>query len=298
MVDEQDGTGTATPSLVNGDHADTGDQDVAADSTEGILRMAAARAAERRQTHAANSGEGAVDEELDNTDFVIADDGSFKLVPQQQRAARRVSINDAPQTTGAKPADVPQSKGAPQPAPAVVDRRRGHLDASQLRDFGRKKQGYVKGMPIAPWRVQFYNAQRSRPFRFVILGAVMASAYFLASEYPANASKKEAYAIAEMGLNSIFTIEFIVKLIGLGKTYFRSAWNLLDLVVVVNGWGIVIIERMFTDRFVGSLKMLRMLRVVRPLRAISIIPSLRAIVNAVAHAVRDLGSTMLIITCA
>ena len=49
------------------------------------------------------------------------------------------------------------------------------------------------------------------------------------------------------------------------------------------------------DRFARSLKMLNLGRVLRPLRALSVIPQLRSLVNAVIDATRDLGSTVVLI---
>jgi hypothetical protein len=49
------------------------------------------------------------------------------------------------------------------------------------------------------------------------------------------------------------------------------------------------------DRFARSLKMLNLGRVLRPLRALSVIPQLRSLVNAVINATRDLGSTLVLI---
>lgn len=57
----------------------------------------------------------------------------------------------------------------------------------------------------------------------------------------------------------------------------------------------MVIEFVAPNQFVESLKLLKIARVLRPLRALSIIPALRAIINATLIAVRDLGSTILII---
>ena len=80
--------------------------------------------------------------------------------------------------------------------------------------------------------------QRTSTFNGVLLMTVLAAAYFLATEYPADATKATTYLNIEMGLNAVFSTEFLVKFLAFGRRYFRSGYNLLDFTVVLVGWAI------------------------------------------------------------
>jgi len=77
--------------------------------------------------------------------------------------------------------------------------------------------------------------------------------------------------------NVIFILECILKIIGMGfvchkKAYLRDGWNILDLVVVIQG----LLE--FFPMLPG-LKSIRVLRALRPLRSINAVPSMRKLVR-------------------
>ena len=172
---------------------------------------------------------------------------------------------------------------------------RGRASQERALDFARRHINWEHGQPTTPWRLKLFHVQKSWWFQGTVLLCILASAYFLATEYPADPTKKANYLRTEIGLNAVFTAEFLVKVGALSWHYFRSGWNILDLVVLTNGWAIIGLSLAAPDRFVESLKILRLARVLRPLRALSIIPALREIINATLAAVRDLSSTLLII---
>ena len=116
----------------------------------------------------------------------------------------------------------------------------------------------------------------------------------MATEFPTTPAKQRNFAVVELALNCIFTVELLVKLIALQLSYFNSGWHWLDAMCVVVGWAAYIVEQAVGGRST-AMKVLRIVRVLRPLRALEIIPSLRNVVNAILYAVRDLGSTVLII---
>ena len=70
--------------------------------------------------------------------------------------------------------------------------------------------------------------------------------------------------------------------------YIRDAWNLLDAVVVVEGWFAFILAGE-SDALVA----LRVFRVLRPLRTIKRVPSLRALTRALVEAVQRLQDIVL-----
>ena len=72
----------------------------------------------------------------------------------------------------------------------------------------------------------------------------------------------------------IFVCELLLKFYAYGLNFFRSAWNIFDLFVVSVG----LLPQ--TD----SLSALRGLRVIRALRLLSIVPQMRAVVQALLDA--------------
>lgn len=83
---------------------------------------------------------------------------------------------------------------------------------------------------------------------------------------------------------AIFVLELALKLLALGGRFFRSGWNLFDMVVVV----VALLPA------TGGLSVLRALRVLRVLRVISIAPSLRRVVEGFLRALPGMGSVMLL----
>nr|WP_236838690.1 ion transporter [Caldalkalibacillus salinus] len=95
--------------------------------------------------------------------------------------------------------------------------------------------------------------------------------------------------VADRVLLWLFTLEIILRLITAIPTwhYFKDPWNIFDFLIVASG-----------HLFVGAhfVTVLRILRVLRLLRAISIIPSLRRIVNALLMTIPALGNIMLLLS--
>jgi voltage-gated sodium channel len=84
---------------------------------------------------------------------------------------------------------------------------------------------------------------------------------------------------------AVFVAELALKLYALGGRFFRSAWNVFDLVVV--GVSLAPVSE--------GVSVLRALRVLRVLRLISVLPSLRRVVDAFARALPGMGSVVLLI---
>ena len=69
---------------------------------------------------------------------------------------------------------------------------------------------------------------------------------------------------------TIFVIELLLKLYAYGLNFFRNSWNIFDLLVV--GVGLL--------PATAGLSALRGLRVIRAMRLLSVIPQMRAVVQA------------------
>ena len=78
----------------------------------------------------------------------------------------------------------------------------------------------------------------------------------------------------------VFVIELALKLWAHGPRFFRSGWNVFDLLVV----GIALVPAS------GPLSVLRALRVLRVLRLASVMPQLRFVVDALLSAIPGIGA--------
>ncbi|MDH5822118.1 ion transporter [Luteimonas sp. RD2P54] len=84
----------------------------------------------------------------------------------------------------------------------------------------------------------------------------------------------------DMAALAVFVAELGIKLWAHGPRFFRSAWNVFDLVVV----GIALVPAS------GPLAVLRALRVLRVLRLASMMPRLRFVVEALLRAIPGIGA--------
>jgi voltage-gated sodium channel len=91
--------------------------------------------------------------------------------------------------------------------------------------------------------------------------------------------------LLDTALLAIFVVELLMKLVGHGLRFFRSGWNVFDLVVV----GIALMPA------TGGLSVLRALRVLRVLRLVSAVPKMRFVVESLARSLPGLGSIGLLL---
>lgn len=74
----------------------------------------------------------------------------------------------------------------------------------------------------------------------------------------------------ELTFTILFTVEMVIKMLGLGLverefSYFRSMWNWLDFVIVVEG----LVSLAFQDSLQSNISGIRSVRALRPLRSIT-----------------------------
>jgi voltage-gated sodium channel len=84
---------------------------------------------------------------------------------------------------------------------------------------------------------------------------------------------------------AIFVAELAAKLVAYGPRFFRSGWNIFDLLIV----GIALVPAS------QGFSVLRALRILRVLRVISVAPSLRRVVEGFISALPGMGSVFLLI---
>ena len=85
---------------------------------------------------------------------------------------------------------------------------------------------------------------------------------------------------------TIFVAELVLKLYAYGLGFFRNSWNIFDLFVV----GVGLLPQ------TANLSALRGLRVIRALRLLSVIPQMRAVVQALLDALPGMGAVIVMIS--
>jgi voltage-gated sodium channel len=84
---------------------------------------------------------------------------------------------------------------------------------------------------------------------------------------------------------SVFVVEVTAKMVAYGRRFPRDPWNVFDFLVV--GIGLVPATHSFS--------VLRALRVLRVLRLVSVVPSMRRVVQALLSAIPGMGSIVLLL---
>lgn len=85
---------------------------------------------------------------------------------------------------------------------------------------------------------------------------------------------------------TIFVAELLLKFYAYGWSFFKNAWNIFDLLVVSIG--------LLPDR--GGLSALRGLRVIRAMRLLSVVPQMRAVVQALLDALPGMGAVIIMLS--
>ncbi len=85
---------------------------------------------------------------------------------------------------------------------------------------------------------------------------------------------------------TIFVAELLLKFFAYGFGFFKNAWNIFDLLVVSIG--------LLPDK--SGLSALRGLRVIRALRLLSVVPQMRAVVQALLDALPGMGAVIIMLS--
>ena len=83
----------------------------------------------------------------------------------------------------------------------------------------------------------------------------------------------------------VFVLEMVLKLYAYGWRFFRSAWNIFDLAIVV----IAVLPG------TANLSVLRALRVIRAMRILSVVPQLRSVIRALLEALPGMGAVIILL---
>jgi voltage-gated sodium channel len=139
----------------------------------------------------------------------------------------------------------------------------------------------LKNAPdVQPWRLKLATWVESRPIQLLVVATIMINAVVLGLE--TSAALMDVYGPILLTLDrvclGIFVIELLLKLAAYQWRFWKSPWNIFDLIVVV----IALVPG------AGPWAVLRTLRVLRVLRLLTVVPSLRIVVAAFLHSIPGL----------
>jgi voltage-gated sodium channel type XI alpha len=104
---------------------------------------------------------------------------------------------------------------------------------------------------------------------FIFVCIIVNSLVLMLQWYQQPPEMVQALEVTNNILSLIFTIEFIVKVIGFGLDYFKSMWNLVDFFVCVTSWLDMILTLVSNGKNINSaVKIVRTFRVARILKLI------------------------------
>lgn len=126
-----------------------------------------------------------------------------------------------------------------------------------------------------------------RVFMIVITSVIVANAVTLALETAPALIGGGAVLIQHLDVVflAVFVVELGLKLAVYRLDFFRSGWNIFDLLII----GISLVP------FMGSLSVLRAFRILRVLRLLSLVPRLRLVIEALVRAIPGIGAIVFVL---
>eukprot|EP01084_Bolivina_argentea_P291296 500624_1 len=133
--------------------------------------------------------------------------------------------------------------------------------------------------------------------RFILLCIVINCVFLAMDDNPnPNSYKAKLLFYSELIFNILYTFEMIIKIIAWGlifsgpRSYLKSSWNVLDIIVVIGGW----LNMCFTNT--GNINALRSLRILKPLKAISSVSGMKIQVKALLSSIPSLLNVLALMT--
>ncbi len=139
-----------------------------------------------------------------------------------------------------------------------------------------------------PNRAKVYELVESNWFKNTILGVIILNALTLGMSTSGYLMERIGglLSITDNIALTIFVGELLLKFYAYRLAFFKSAWNIFDLLVV----GLGLLPRQ------EGLSALRGLRVIRAMRLLSVVPQMRAVVQALLDALPGMGAVIVMIS--
>ena len=152
-----------------------------------------------------------------------------------------------------------------------------------------------------PCRIVFFNIIKHPAFDQFILFIIVAGSILLAWETPLwdpDSTQSIVVSYINLVFNGIFIAEMLTKIVALGfvaheGAYLRSAWNVLDFLIVIIS---IILMASQGNEDLKGLRSLRVLRALRPLRTINRAPQLKLVINALGASIWPILQTLMMIS--
>ncbi|KAL6043077.1 Sodium ion transport-associated [Balamuthia mandrillaris] len=144
-----------------------------------------------------------------------------------------------------------------------------------------------------------HHVANSRWFEVVIMGLIVLNTVLLAMVFK---NQPDGYTlflfIANIVLNSLFTVEMITRLYSLGLWMYltKDGFNLFDCLVVVIGWAEIIVVIAQGNESTPGVAMFRALRLLRTLRFVRFWDSLTKLVKTIGRVTSSLAYNLLLLT--
>lgn len=126
------------------------------------------------------------------------------------------------------------------------------------------------------WRMPFYRLVLDPSFEKLIMICIILNVMVMCfHSYPIKVWKKSALDGIDLFFTIVFTIEMVIKLIGLGPwQYVSDNWNKFDAIIIVGAWASFALKNQFSGNL-SMLPMLRILRLFRVSRLIRLVKSMQ-----------------------
>ena len=141
---------------------------------------------------------------------------------------------------------------------------------------------------LGPLRLKVYDLVESDRFKNAIMAVIIFNAITLGISTSRSISPEFSRTLQALDqvVLTIFVGELLLKFYAYRMAFFKSAWNIFDLLVVMLG----ILPRQ------EGLSALRGLRVIRAMRLLSAVPQMRAVVQALLDALPGMGAVIIMIS--
>ncbi|XP_060073623.1 sodium channel protein 1 brain-like [Ylistrum balloti] len=146
-----------------------------------------------------------------------------------------------------------------------------------LKKLANKKPQKTVKRPKNSFQAVFYDVSVSSKFDLAIIVFIFLNMIIMAVDhYKMSDLVTDVLDIMNIVFTTVFTMEAVVKIIGLRLHYFRQPWNVFDFVVVVLSLGGIILDQVL-DGLIVSPTLLRVVRVFRIGRVLRLIKAAKGI---------------------
>ncbi|XP_072038467.1 sodium channel protein 1 brain-like [Amphiura filiformis] len=152
-----------------------------------------------------------------------------------------------------------------------------------MRRLGTKKPTKQIKQPTDKIRIFFFNLTNNTKFEVFIVSIIFFNMVAMMVEhYGMDPAITNVLSYFNIIFTAIFTVECILKLIGLGIYYFKVPWNLFDFIVVALSLMGIILQDALSNSFVNPtlLRVLRLFRIGRVLRLVKSAKGIRKLLFA------------------